>query len=144
MKRKAGRRALTLLEVVLALAILAGAVAVLSQMSWSGLENARLAGDRVMAQLMAESVMAELDAGICALESVDEQRIEDLSSDWQDTLTANGDLDRWLVSIDVSDASLDGMMQVTVTVRDSTSVGYAAESTLVRWRIDPNEETADE
>ncbi|MDZ7619757.1 MAG: prepilin-type N-terminal cleavage/methylation domain-containing protein, partial [Patescibacteria group bacterium] len=59
----------TLLEVILALAILAGAAAVLSQMAWSGLENARLTGDRITAQILAESLMAELDAGIHALES---------------------------------------------------------------------------
>lgn len=138
------RSGFTLLEVILALAILAGAAAVLSQMAWSGLENARLAGDRITAQLLAESLMAELDAGIHALESVADQPIEDLSTDWQEVLAANDDLGRWLATIDVSTASVEGMLHVAVTVRDGTSIGRAAEAALVRWRIDPSEDAANE
>ncbi len=138
MTSPSARRGLTLLEVILALAILAGAVAVLSQLSWSGLENARLAGDVVQAQLMAESLMAELMAGIHPLEPVFDQPVEDFTLDWLEPLSAEEDPGRWLATIDIVPAPLDGMLQVAVTVRDGTSTGRAAESTLVRWRIDPS------
>ncbi len=140
MKPTANRRGLTLLEVILALAILAGAVAVLSQLSWSGLENARLAGDTIAAQLMAESLMAELIAGIHPLESMHDQPVEFLTFDWQQPPAAESDPGRWLATIDVSPAPMDGMLRVAVTVRDGLSSGRAAESSLVRWRIDPNRE----
>ena len=144
MKRTTIRRGLTLLEVILALAILAGGVAVLSQMSWSGLENARLAGEVVAAQLMAESLMAELMAGIHPMQSVHDQPVEDLSFDWHETLAAGDDLGRWLATIDVSPAPLDGLLHVAVTVRDGASPGRAAESSLVRWWVDPNREVEQE
>ncbi len=144
MSPTANRRGLTLLEVILALAILAGAVAVLSQLSWSGLEHARLAGDTVAAQLMAESLMAELMAGIHPLESVYDQPVEQLSFDGQPAPAAESDPGRWLATIEVSPAPIGGMLHVAVTVRDATSTGRAAESTLVRWRIDPEREVEQE
>lgn len=144
MTSPSARRGLTLLEVILALAILAGAVAVLSQLSWGGLENARLAADVVEAQLMAESLMAELMAGIHPLEPVFDRPVEDFDLDALELLSAEEDPGRWLATIDISPAPLDGMLQVAVTVRDGASAGRAAESTLVRWRIDPSREAEQE
>ena len=53
----------SLLEIVLALAILAGTLAALGEVMRSASQSAALASDETQAQLLAESVMAELLAG---------------------------------------------------------------------------------
>ena len=61
---KSPSRAFSLLEVILALAILAGAVAVFSELSRGALENAGTARDLARAELLCESKLAEIAAGL--------------------------------------------------------------------------------
>ena len=60
----------SLLEIVLALAILAGALAALGEVMRLGDQNAEAAGDETQAELLAESVMSELVVGARPLENV--------------------------------------------------------------------------
>jgi general secretion pathway protein I len=62
-KRLGAARAFTLLEVVLALAILAGTLAALGEVMRLGDQNAAAAADESQALMFAESVMAELVVG---------------------------------------------------------------------------------
>ncbi len=62
--------AFSLLEVVLALAILAGALAALGEVMRLGDENATAAAAEAQAEMLAESVMSEILVGARALESV--------------------------------------------------------------------------
>ena len=71
-RRSAAKRSgFTLLEVILALAILAGAMAVLGEVNRLALRNAAAARDLARAQLLAESKLAEIQAGITSTASVD-------------------------------------------------------------------------
>ena len=60
----------TLLEIILSLAILAGALAALGEVMRLGDQNAALARDETQAQILASSVMDELLAGVRPLSNV--------------------------------------------------------------------------
>jgi len=124
------RRAFSLLEIILALAILAGAVAVLGQLSRDGLENARLARDLTQAQLYCESKMAEIAAGLVSPTSVSDTPVEDGSDEA---------IEGWLCSIEVSSASQSGLLSVRVTVHQDPSIHASpVDYSLMRWILDPN------
>lgn len=81
---RASRQAFTLLEIVLALALLAGALAALGEVLRMARESAEAAANDTQAQLLASSVMAELLSG--ARQAVEEQNaLFDLDVDppWQ-------------------------------------------------------------
>jgi Tfp pilus assembly protein PilV len=125
MSRSVGNhRGITLLEVVLALAILAGSATVLSQLIGISMRAASNGRDLTEAQLLAESIMSEIAAGITPAESFTETRLPN-------------DPD-WLASAYVEPAQQPGMIRLTIIVqRDSTSL-RAARYQLVRWLRDPN------
>jgi type II secretion system protein I len=133
MRRSRGRRGLTLLEIILALAILAGAVAVLSQLSRGGLENARVARDLTRAELLCESKLAEVAAGLVTLESQEgifESDVDPQASDW-------------IYTIEVGPAAQTGLVEVRVTVSKDPAVDRdPVEFTLTRWMADPATESA--
>ena len=128
------RRAFSLLEVILALAILAGAVAVLGQLTRGGLENARLARDQTLAQLFCESKLAEIAAGLAPLESQQGTPFED--SDDPAVLD-------WTFTVEVNPAAQTGLLEVRVTVsQDASLQSQPVEYTLVRWIRDPEADAA--
>ena len=63
MNGRSARAGFTLFEVILALAIVGLAMGVISQVVWSGMENARMTQELVQAELLAETVLGELLAG---------------------------------------------------------------------------------
>ena len=64
------RAGFSLLEVILAMAILAGAIAVLGEAGRLALRNAGYARDMAQAQLLCESKMAEIVTGIATTRSL--------------------------------------------------------------------------
>jgi prepilin-type N-terminal cleavage/methylation domain-containing protein len=115
---------LTLLEVVLALAILAGSATVLSQLVGLSMRAASNGRDLTQAQLLAESIMSEIAAGITRAETFTETRLPN-------------DPD-WLASAYVEPAQQPGMIRLTIVVRRDTLSLRAARYQLVRWLRDPN------
>ncbi|MEA1952543.1 MAG: hypothetical protein U9N87_14275 [Planctomycetota bacterium] len=128
MRCPAGRGGLTLFEVILSLAILGGAVAVIAQAAWSGLENARMTRELVRAELLAENVMAELLAGIRPLEPVEDSMFEE-----DDSLE---DPQQWLYSVDVTPSEIEGMLEARVTVSANNDRPRKVSYSLVRWMLD--------
>ena len=117
-------RGFTLLEVILALAILAGAVAVVGEAVRLGRRNAEAARLLTTAQLLAASTMAEVSTGVVAAESVQDEPFES-APDWQ-------------YSIDVQAlADLEGLVEVTVTVTPTHGGSQSIEFSLTRWMVDP-------
>jgi general secretion pathway protein I len=120
------RRGFSLLEVILALAILAGTIAILGELVSLGVRNARAARDMTQAELLCESKMAEIAAGILLPEAVQSTACET-------------DPDNWLYSLAVEPTDQEGLLSVTVTVvQDLSPDKRPAQFSLVRWIRDPN------
>ena len=120
----------SLLEVVLALAILTGAIAVLGEVVRTGVRNAQIARDQTQAQLLCESKLAEITAGIIPAESVQGAMFETNPVD-------DGEIP-WLYSIELGAIDQEGLVAVRVTVaQDLRPELRPVEFSLTRWMVDP-------
>jgi len=127
------RNGFTLLEVILALTILAGALAVLGEVSRLALRNAAGARDLARAQLLAESKLAEIAAGITSSQAV-ENAAFDTSSESLDPAEP-----AWIYSISTQSTDEEGLISVRLTVtRDLPAGQHPVKFSLVRWLPDPN------
>ncbi len=121
------RRALSLLEVVISVAILGVSLAILGQLVYVGTRAARQADVRVLAQLHAESVMNEIVTGIRTPDTVVDVPLEIPDPKHQ-----------WVYSILSEPSLLEGVLAVQVVVRDAQSSGVRPiEYRLQRWIVDP-------
>jgi type II secretory pathway pseudopilin PulG len=125
------RQGFSLLEAILALAILTSAIAVLGELVRMGSQHAALARDLTQAQFLAESTMNEIAAGMRgAVGSVADAPI--------DPTLAGGDAS-WVYSVGAASAQLPGLVAVQVTVRkNQPSTKRPASYTLTRWMKDPS------
>ncbi len=125
-----------MLEVILALTILAGSLAVLGEVSRLALRNAVGARDLARAQLLAESKLAEIEAGIgdsSATGQVENQQFDPSTESLDRSEPA------WLYSISSGPTDENGLVSVRVTVtRDMPASQHPVKFTLVRWLPDPN------
>lgn len=125
------RDAFTLLEIILSLAILCGAIATLGELSRLGMRQAERARDLSRAQLLCQSKMAEITAGLTAAESQEGVPFE---------ATEDEPESEWLYSIEVNPASEEGLLEVRVTVtKDLPETRRPVEFSLVRWIVDESE-----
>jgi type II secretory pathway pseudopilin PulG len=125
----------SLLEIILSLTILGGAMAVLGEAVRNGMENARIARDTTDAQLYCESKMAELAAGLLTTDAVSDMPIEPM----YDSLLESGATSDtgWLYSIDSEMIDENGLIQVWVTVsQDPTTVKTPVSFTMTRMVLD--------
>src|SRR3954470_2086481 len=97
------RRGLSLMEVILAVAILGGALATIGQLIRIGARNAAEARDLTMAQLYAESEMNGLASGLYSLDPVHDEKYDDQGN--------------YVYSVQVSSTDRTGLMHATVTVK---------------------------
>ena len=126
--RFASRRGLSLLEVILALAILGGALAVLGSIVRVGTRSARHARGRVSAGLHCKSIMAEITAGIIPVEPMQPGALSVPDPEYD-----------WMYSIDVEPTEMEGMLAVRVDVIENKPLTASPISTfLVRWVLDPS------
>jgi Tfp pilus assembly protein FimT len=116
---------LTLLEVVLAMAILFGSLAVLSQMAWTGSRAAVQGQLMTQAVLRCEAKLAEVASGAVPLQATSN--------------TAFADDPQWTWSLVLGETAFPELMLVEVTV--SHSSGYSSlgnvSHTMRRWLRDP-------
>jgi type II secretory pathway pseudopilin PulG len=123
------RAAFSLLEVVMALGILAGAIIVLGELARLGIHNARAARDLSRCQMLCETKLAEYTSGIYVPEPVTEAAFEtdlDPKSEWLYSVALGATADQELLAL-----------SVTVTQR-STASPQPVEFTLARWIRDPD------
>jgi type II secretion system protein I len=124
------RSALSLLEVVLALAILGAAGAMLAQSMQVATDAGIQARDQALAELLAESKLSEVIAGAYP---------PNQSTDWMPIQTVV-DPGRWHFKIIGQPTMTDGMLGVQVWVTDDPQMqkSRAIQVMLTRWMIDPN------
>lgn len=126
----------SLLEVILALAILCGAIATLGELSRLGMRSAERARDMTQAQLLCESKLAEITAGLTPAESEQDVPLE-TTDDETET--------EWLYSVEVTPLDDEGLMEVRVTVaKDLPPEKRPVEFPLVRWMVDESVVSSEE
>ncbi|MEM9644226.1 MAG: type II secretion system protein [Planctomycetota bacterium] len=125
------RLGISLLELILAIAILGGSFAVLAQIAGTGTDAASEARDLSVARLLAQRKMSELllDRYVTPV-SVPESPVEVFDS---------ASLVSYTYSVQVQPGQLDGLLAIRVTVKSESSDGTvpSATYTLDRWMIDP-------
>jgi general secretion pathway protein I len=125
-KMRAGEEGFTLLEVILALAILAGAVAVLGEIMAIAGRHGREAQAGVRAQLLASSVMDEILSGLVELNPVSKQPLEST-----DTVP-------WVYSVIVENTTITGLSAIEVIVQQDLEPQFSpVKFTLKRWYAVP-------
>lgn len=131
------RRGFSLLEVVLALAILTGAIAVLGELVRAGARNAQIARDLTQAQLLCEIKLAEITAGIEVPEPVARVPFPAETG----SAGPRSDTADWFFSIEVEPLEQEELLAVRVTVeQDSARARRPVAFSLVRWMHDPGVE----
>src|SRR5262249_53293958 len=123
--RRCGRRGLTLLEVIVAMAIFLVALAALGQLIQFGADRAMETEYQAMALQKAQSKMAELMVGSEALGSQ------------TDSSFANDDTGQWRWSVEADEDEIQKLWHVKVTVYRQLGDGKV-EVTLSRYVLDPS------
>lgn len=127
--RKKKRPGLSLLEVVLALAILAMTAALLSQLTRQATDNAMASQRQADAQILCESTMAEVLAGAIPMQSTDWTPIQ--------FSTRPGN---WHYRLESSATERPDMLGLRLGISDDPqkTTGQVELFYIVRWVIDPN------
>jgi prepilin-type N-terminal cleavage/methylation domain-containing protein len=133
-KKHSLRGGFSLLEILLALAILGGALAILSRIVDTGMVAAResrdLSAARILTQTKIAEILLEAQAGISP-QSVTDAEFQTLFDS-----QSNSDFQ---YSVEVNPAAMDGMLAIRVTVQSiDKDLGEARTTySVVRWMIDP-------
>jgi len=132
-----GRPAFTLLEVILALAILAGSVVVLGEVLRLADRNGADAKAETRAQLLASTLMDEMASGLV---EITEQRREPIDTE---------DATPWVSSVTVSpvqaDRGFEGLTAVEVVVEQDLKQAFRpVKYRLLRWLYLPPEPSSEE
>ncbi len=128
--RKKTRLGFSLLEILLSLAILGGALAVLSQIAGTGGDAAREARDLVMARIICQSKLSEMLLTRTVPTSVVSMPVTSIDSE---------SLTEFVYSIQVQPGQLQGILAVRVQV-DAVNPGGGVplvSFSLDRWMVDP-------
>jgi prepilin-type N-terminal cleavage/methylation domain-containing protein len=136
---KTSRSGFSLLEVILALALLGGAVVVLGEVCRLALQNASNTRDLARAQMLCESKMAEINSGITPPSGVENQPFD------PNVEPTVADDPHWVYDIVQEQSDEEGLISVKVTVRkDLPAAQHPINFSLVRWMLDPNSSTSEE
>ena len=133
---------MTLLEVILSLALLGGAVAVIGELARASFQNARIARDTVQAELLAESILAKIQIGFIEMTPVFDVPVgsdrTDIIMDTHAVSEESTSTVLWFYSIEVNGVStpfeVDFLVEIAVTVRQNVPAGQQpVVCRLVRW-----------
>lgn len=135
----AERGGFSLLEVILAFAILAGSLAVLGQLISIGMRSAREAEGMTESQMICQTIMDEIIIGVRLPDPVQEIPVDMLTD--SSVIVPNRTID-WVYSIDSELAPIDGLLMIRVSVRrlNAISLADADQFQLIRWIPDPDAE----
>jgi type II secretion system protein I len=120
-------RGLSLLEVMLAIAILGGTLALIGEAMRFAARNAEVAKAMTTAQILCETKMAEITTGLLPPQTTTSVPLEELGTEGE-----------WQYSIQVEQVDQQNMIAVWLTVEQNPGViSRPVNFTLVRWMIDP-------
>ncbi|HMO15458.1 MAG TPA: prepilin-type N-terminal cleavage/methylation domain-containing protein [Pirellulaceae bacterium] len=123
--RRIDRNGLSLLEVILALAILGLTLGFIGQLLRMGAQSAESSKQISLAQIMCDAKMAELSAGVISLASKAETEFNDEPG--------------WFYSIDVQSAAQVGLLRVKVSVTTAEArINGIVLFSLTRLMPDPD------
>ena len=122
-KRKRAR-GFSLLEVILAMAILGGSMVIIGHGFYNGFRSVRNARMYGMANRFADSAMSELAAGVIEPSSIANQQIPDHPD--------------WNLSLEIDNASISGLLSATVTVENTQSPRRNFSVSISRLIPDPD------
>jgi len=126
------KAAFSILEVILALAILTGAMAVLGELGRLGFQNARATQDLTKAQLLCESKMAEYTSGITTPQAVSGASFDTIDQDSNTNVL-------WVYSVSMETVDSDGLIALCVTVTQNLpGTQHPTSFSLTRWILDPS------
>ena len=148
-------RGMTLLEVILALAILGGSVAVIGEMARFSFQNAQTARDTIQAELLAERILANARLGIIEIEPAFDVPVGLQTTNQLDTIrdthaASQGNVADvlWYYSLEIADIDIvydadDNeiayLVEIAVTVRRNVE-RRPVVCRLVRWlTLEPEE-----
>ncbi len=120
----APRNGLTLLEVIVAIAILGGALVVIGNLVFLGSRAANNTRWHSEAQILCDAKMAEISAGVLPLQS--------------SAGTPIAENPEWTYSVETGPTDVPGLLSVTVAVQHSSETSAIAPFTLMRWLRDPD------
>ncbi len=132
--RVPSRSGFSLLEILLALAILGGSLAILSSIANTGVSSAREARDLSVARLLCQAKLSEVlldsKANLIAPVPIPLSPLESFDSE---------SLTPFSYSVEVQPGQFDGLLVIRVfVVADNPDGGPPiAQYSLVRWMIDP-------
>jgi len=128
------RSGFSLLEILLALAILGGSLAVLSRIADTGMTAARESRDLAAARILCQSKLSEV-----LLDGMSGITPQSVATAPFDTQFDSQSSTVFQYSVDVQPAPLDGMLVIRVTVEalDSNAGSARTRYALTRWMIDP-------
>ena len=123
------RKGLTLLEIVLALGLAAMAISLLVELVAIGNRAANASRDESKAQMVAQSIMAELTSGLAEPTST--------SGNWELDST-------WAYDVSASMNASQTMYFITVTAKQEGEVSSPVSFTLTQWLAIPPEPMEEE
>lgn len=127
------RRGFSLLEILLAMAILGGALAVLSQIVGTGGDAGRSARELAMARLLCQSKLAEVLVSATSVMPSAVPPTPIPSPDSESDTVFN-------FAVEVAPASMDGLLTIRVSVEAVNPDGDGpaiASYSITRWVVDP-------
>ena len=131
------RLGMTLLEIILALGVLAGSLAIIANLSRLSSESAISARDTTQAQFLCESIMSQLMSGVIEFEAVYDEPVYDFvdtgATNPNDTYSY-----KWVHSIEINTIDDYGLLEVIVIVTQyqPNSTREPVSCRLVRWMLD--------
>jgi general secretion pathway protein I len=129
-RRTLNRRAFTLLEVILALAILGLALATFGEAVGRSHQNARRAADQAELGFAAASLLDEVIVGSRQLVAIDSEPVADPLDPTAPAMA--------LVSLRIENGPLDGVLVLYASARPNDPLAGAVDTVeLVRWVVDP-------
>ncbi len=128
---------MTLLEIILALGILAGSLAIIANLSRLSTNSAVSARDTTQAQFLCESVMAQLMCGVIEFESAYDEPVRDFVDTGATNPNDSYDY-KWVYSVEINSLDDYGLLEVIVTVTQylPNSPRTPVSCRLVRWMLD--------